>query len=84
MITVYIELTSDIWRNIQRWSKLFRQSTNRKMEIVHVDAHCGIQGNERSDRMTAQGSKLRYRLMVEPHKDGWLRHIIEQYWSSRV
>ena len=40
------------------------------MEIIHVKAHSGLKGNERADKLAAEGVKLRFELMKDSTPEG--------------
>jgi len=71
---------ADIWKRIRKWLKLFEGARSRKVEILHVKAHSGNNGNERADSLAAQGAKLRFKLM---DSQGWFQFAVKRYWSNR-
>ena len=71
---------SDIWKRIRKWLRLFEGSETRRVEVLHVKAHAGVEGNERADCLAAQGSKLRLKLM---DTDGWFQYDVKSYWGIR-
>ena len=73
-------LYADIWKRIRKWLKLFEGARSRKVEILHVKAHSGINGNERADSLAGQGAKLRFKLM---DSQGWFQFAVKRYWSNR-
>ena len=74
---------SDIWRRILRWIRLFRDSPNRRVEILHVKAHAGTDGNERADELAKSGAKLRFELMEKAAPTDWFQDSLYRYWGNR-
>jgi ribonuclease HI len=48
-----------------------------------VTAHAGEHDNERADKLAAEGSNLRFKLMelAAPHE--WYQKALHQYWTNR-
>ena len=74
---------SDIWRCIQRWLRLFEESPDRSVEVTHVRAHVGTEGNKRADGLAKKGGELRFELMKQAVRNDWFQNSLHEYWSNR-
>ena len=74
---------TDISKRILSWLRTFKSSPNRNVEVLHVKAHTGEQGNERADELAKEGAKLRFKLMHEAGPDGWFTEALGRYWGNR-
>ena len=75
---------ADIWQHIIRWLRLFEGDPNRRVEVLHVKAHAGTHGNERADKLAAEGSALRFQLMEDAAPQNWFQNALEKYWGNRA
>ena len=56
---------ADVWRKIAAWLRKFEEEEGRSVQVLHVRAHTGVVGNERTDKLAGKGSRLRHQLMVK-------------------
>ena len=75
---------SDIWKRVRRWLTLFDHSLTRRVEVLHVRAHTGINGNERADKLAKLGAKLRFDVMVKDSPTNWNERTKNLYWENRT
>ena len=54
---------ADIWRLILDWLRKFDGDPGRKLEVSHVRAHAGNEGNEKADELVKKGVDIRTKLM---------------------
>ena len=75
---------SDIWRRILRWLRLFESAPNRSVYVSNMKAHTGEHGNEWVDKLTEEGSALRFRLMELATPHNWFHNTLNVYWPNRI
>ena len=74
---------ADIWRLILGWLRKFDGDPGRKLEVSHVRAHAGNEGNEKADELAKKGADIRTKLMLEEGGEGWFKRTVERYWGNR-
>ena len=74
----------DICSRILCWMRFFEISPTRSVVVRHVKAHNGTHGNERADKLTKEGAKLRFKLMELAAPHDWFRRSVEEYWANRL
>ena len=75
---------SDLWRSILSWLRRFAATPGRRVEVRHVRAHEGNADNERADKLTKLGTKLRFDVMVKDSSTNWNERAKNLYWENRT